>query len=129
MAFEKYTKEECDYGQGEWPRECGTCAHYINYPTRSGYEKHGSCKIVQGRIGDHDLCKFHVYAKGKEGLEHQEGGEPVSGSPDLYKTYDLGKDPRFEKFVRGYIGRVEGRRGTEGWCDICNQYVESTHRH
>ena len=69
--FEKYTKEECDYGQGEWPRECGTCAHYINYPTRSGYEKHGSCKIVQGRIGEHDLCKFHVYAKGKESLEDQ----------------------------------------------------------
>ena len=97
MAFEKYTKEECDYGQGEWPRECGTCAHYINYPTRSGYEKHGSCKIVQGRIGDHDLCKFHVFAKGKESLE-DEGSEELKGLRDREQLLKLHGPKTFENF-------------------------------
>ena len=70
--FEKYTKEECDYGQGIWPEECGTCAHYSgSKPSPRFPEGQGNCYIVQGRIGEHDLCKFHVYAKGKESLEDQ----------------------------------------------------------
>ena len=70
--FEKYTKEECDYGQGIWPEECGTCAHYSgSKPSPRFPEGQGNCYIVQGRIGEHDLCKFHVYAKGKDSLEAQ----------------------------------------------------------
>jgi len=83
MAFEKYTKVECDYGQGDWPRECGTCAHYteLSKATHRSPEGQGKCRIVVGRIGPTSLCKFHVFKKGKEPLEDQEGrpGEIVGG--------------------------------------------------
>ena len=66
MAFQKYTKADCDYGPGNWPEECGSCAHYSSPPTRRGYEKQGMCRIVSGRIEEEMLCKFHVYKNGEE---------------------------------------------------------------
>jgi len=63
----KYTKAECDYGPGDWPNECGTCAHYG--PRGNSYAGRGSCKIVSGQILEHDLCRFHVFKKGSEDLE------------------------------------------------------------
>jgi hypothetical protein len=60
MAFQKYTKADCDYGPGDWPEECGSCAHF---------DGHLTCKIVEGRIEEEMLCKFHVYRKGQEYLE------------------------------------------------------------
>ena len=96
--FEKYTKEECEYGPGDWPKECGTCAHYTeSKATHRSPEGQGSCKIVVGRIDPTGLCKFHVYAKGKESLEDKEGSE------------DIGKLEHREQIVRSYRRLEEGQ--------------------
>lgn len=89
--LDKYTKDDCDYGPGDWPYECSTCAHASisesatnpkndpNYMKRYGDRfltwraqkawNRGTCRIVIGQIIGTDLCKFHVFAKGKESLE------------------------------------------------------------
>ena len=57
-----YTKRECEYGPGEWPLECGTCAHYRErrryHPPLSG-----SCRILvpeENEVEEEMVCKFHV---------------------------------------------------------------------
>jgi len=138
--FEKYTKEECEYGPGDWPKECGTCAHYteLSKATHRSPEGQGNCKIVVGRIDPTGLCKFHVYAKGKEKLEDQEGGEEVevsgrapSGSSSL--TYEDWIQRRERDHSR-VAARMKGRtskefiRGRE-WCDICKMWHDPGHSH
>jgi hypothetical protein len=55
-----YTKRECEYGPGEWPRECGTCAHYRKT------NKSGTCRIIvpsENNVEEEMVCKFHVMVK------------------------------------------------------------------
>jgi len=55
-----YTKRECEYGPGEWPRECGTCAHYKET------NKSGACRIIvpsENNVEEEMVCKFHVMVK------------------------------------------------------------------
>ena len=56
-----YTKRECEYGPGEWPRECSTCAHY-----RGLTREYGNCIIILPKENDLEeemVCKFHVMKK------------------------------------------------------------------
>jgi len=79
----KYTKAECDYGPGDWPHECSTCAHFRTF---SG----GKCQIVTGKILGSDLCKFHVFKTGQEDLEDED-------SADLERPrtmYEIMRDPK-----------------------------------
>ena len=93
--FEKYTKAECDYGPGKWPEECGTCVHYI---------PKGLCKIVVGRIYERDLCKFHVYSKGKEHLEEWGPGEwhPDKWEPGEWDPKDRPSKPWTPMFPKDW---------------------------
>ena len=52
-----YTKRECEYGPGEWPRECGTCAHFVKHSLAS------YCRIIvpeENDVEEEMVCKFHV---------------------------------------------------------------------
>ena len=63
-----YTKEQCNYREGDWPEECGTCIHsYQELPriVRGNPASHEYpawatwlCKIVEGSIGDRSVCDF-----------------------------------------------------------------------
>ena len=58
-----YTKRECEYGPGEWPRECGTCAHVRQSPN---YPQVMICKILveeDDMVEEEMVCKFHVMKK------------------------------------------------------------------
>jgi len=53
-----YTKKECEYGPGEWPRECSTCAHFIQRNNVPSY-----CRIQvpeENEVEEEMVCKFHV---------------------------------------------------------------------
>ena len=126
--FEKYTKEECEYGPGDWPKECGTCAHYteLSKATHRSPEGQGNCKIVVGRIDPTGLCKFHVYAKGKESLEGQEGGEEVR-APSKYIS-----QRQINEFLKW--NEEEGRldqTSSDGkvWCETCKMWHYPSHSH
>lgn len=63
-----YTKEQCNYQEGEWPHECGTCIHFRpwqwHYLQSSYYPKKSSeCKIVYGTINEHAVCDFWTTGK------------------------------------------------------------------
>jgi len=50
--MDKYTKAECNYREGDWPHECGTCVHFIDR------NKSPICRIVHGKIDEEGLCSF-----------------------------------------------------------------------
>ena len=68
-----YTKEQCNYQEGEWPYECGTCAHIV-CGQRDYNRGRCKCKIVQGHVNEHDVCDFWTTGKlpGKQLGSNQE---------------------------------------------------------
>jgi hypothetical protein len=46
---EKYTKEQVNYGEGEWGHNCGICAHFRD---------NGLCTMVIGDIKADDGCRI-----------------------------------------------------------------------
>jgi len=59
-----YTKRECEYGPGEWPRECGTCSHYSGTPNAEVID--ATCRILvpeENNVEEEMVCKFHVMVK------------------------------------------------------------------
>lgn len=69
-----YTHEQCEYREGEWPHECGTCAHFAVltstgdvHPNRSldqhYRDRYARCKIVQSPISEHGVCNFWTTGK------------------------------------------------------------------
>ena len=62
-----YTKEQCNYQEGEWPHECGTCIHFKPhvgpYMYGRSYNSSNDCKIVHGTINEHGVCDFWTTGK------------------------------------------------------------------
>ena len=56
----KYSKAACNYREGDWPRECSTCVHFVENRRSRDPQPKGSCKIVVGEIHGDDLCDFWV---------------------------------------------------------------------